>query len=325
MNVNRTSAVQRPLRAPRVASAPQLAEDAVSTVGRLMGTRARKHLSAGALIKDAAVGGVANVPFDGLFSSQAYRRGELKANEYVARLVSSSVGGVVWTAGGALAGVMLAPLGLPALAVGIAGFALGMTAQGLFDRFMGYPMAKKLAELIPEKGVQPIADAFTKYVANPLNDYVWRPVVDTVKENKVLAAGVAGALALKFPGAARAIGKEALTMGGGMAAGLALELGVITPALGEAHDPFERPEQQEADVDPQWLSRYQALLDKASSMGATPEEARQAAQAYLVRTLESNGAPQEEAMALVAAMDRATQARPASEGKSFPPGMLMAR
>ncbi|MNY77283.1 hypothetical protein D3C86_2171290 [compost metagenome] len=60
-------------------------------------------------------------------------------------------------------------------------------------------------------------------------------------------------------------------------------------------------------------------------MGATPSEARQAAQAYLLRTLESNGAPPEEAKALVAAMDRATQARPTTEGKAFPPGMLMAR
>lgn len=332
MNVNRTSAVQPPLRAPRVASAPRIAEDAVSTVGRLMGTHARKQLSAGALVKDAAVGGVANVPFDGLFSSQAYRRGELKANEYVARVVSSSVGGVVWTAGGALAGALLAPLGLPALAVGIAGFALGMTAQGLFDRFMGYPMAKKLAELIPEKSAKPLADGFTKYIANPLNDYVWRPVVDTVKENKLLAAGVAGALALKFPGAAKAIGKEALSMGGGMAAGLALELGVVTPILGEAKDPFEREQPAEAEglaLDPKWIDRYQALLAKAHSMGASPAEAEQAAKTYFVRALESNGAPAEEAEALVAAIAKAaeTQAKsePRAQGRAMPPGMLMGR
>lgn len=325
MNVNRAAATQPPLRMPRMSAAPKLAEDAASTVGRIMGTQVRKQLSAGALLKDAAVGGIGNVPFDGLFSSQAYRRGELKANEYVARVASSSLGGVVWTAGGAIAGAMLAPLGLPALAVGVAGFALGMTAQGLFDRFFGYPLASKLAELIPEKAAKPLADGFTKYVANPLNDYLWRPLVDTVKEHKVLAAGVAGALALKFPGAAKAIGKEALAMGGGMAAGLAIELGVITPALGEARDPFERAEEAGAELDPEWLARYQALLDKAASMGATPEEARHAASAYLLRTLESNGAPADEARGLVATLERATQARPRSEGKAYPPGMLMAR
>ncbi|MNY72510.1 hypothetical protein D3C86_2110860 [compost metagenome] len=62
-------------------------------------------------------------------------------------------------------------------------------------------------------------------------------------------------------------------------------------------------------------------------MGASPAEAKEAARTYFVRALESNGAAPEEAEALVAAIARAAEPKTVTkaEGRTFPPGMLMAR
>ncbi|HEY9856762.1 MAG TPA: hypothetical protein V6D05_13545, partial [Stenomitos sp.] len=188
MNVttSQSQGIQRVGRLP--AQPAKVASEVSSTVGRVLGTQVRDTLKPSMLAKDAVMGGVSNIPFDGLFNSQAYRRGELKANEYVARILGNSIGFGAWTIGGAVAGLALAPLGLPALAVGILGFAAGMTSQELFDRLFGHKITEKIAAALPEKDVKGLADTFTKYIANPLNDYVWRPVVDTVKGHKVLAA-----------------------------------------------------------------------------------------------------------------------------------------
>lgn len=328
MNLNSTSA--RPLSSTR-AAAPlvqaNVAEGAATTVGQLIGTHARARLTPGLLVKDAALSGVANVPFDGLFSSQAYRRGELKANEYLAKVAANSVGMAVWTGGAALAAALLAPVGLPALAVGIAGFALGMTSQGLFDRLAGQKLATALADALPEQKVKPVADAFTKFIANPLNDYVWRPLVDTAKQHKLLATGVAGALALKFPGAAKALGREALTMGGGLAAGVALDVGVLTPLLGASKEPFEAKSAEGAEatpIAPQWVEFYRTVLAKAEAQGATPLEAPDVARAYMVRTLETNGVATQEAEAMAAEMAAAAENEPAPKvGGSKRPGGLL--
>ncbi len=314
----------------RIGKAPagKVASEVTSTVGRVLGTHARDSFKASALAKDITLGGVSNIPFDGLFSSQAYRRGELKANEYVARVVTSSIGGGIWTLGGAIAGIALAPLGLPALAVGILGFAAGMTGQELFDRLLGNKLAEKIAAALPEKDVKGLADGFTKYIANPLNDYVWRPVVDTVKEHKLLAAGVAGALALKFPGAAKAIGREALTMGGGMAAGMGISLGVLNPLMGPNHIPFEKEAAEEAEgLDPKWVEAFQTVVGKLEAKGATRDQALQVAKQHFQKTMVENGAPAAEAQALVAAIAQAASAQPQAKasGKQLPPGMLMAR
>lgn len=328
MNVT-TSQSQGIHRVGRIPAQPaQVASEVSSTMGRVLGTHARDTFKPSLLAKDIAIGGVSNLPFDGLFNSQAYRRGDLKANEYVARVVASSIGGGVWTLGGAVAGIALAPLGLPALAVGILGFAAGMTGQELFDRLLGNKLAERIAANLPEKDVKGFADAFTKYIANPLNDYVWRPVVDTIKGHKVLAAGVAGALALKFPGAAKAIGKEALTMGGGMAAGLGISMGVLNPLMGPNHIPFEKEAAADSDtLDPKWVNAFQTTLGKLEARGATRAQALALTSQHFVKTMVENGAPEAEAKALVAAIAQAATAKPQAKasGKQLPAGMLMAR
>lgn len=318
-------------RAQRLHAAPVATQKVTSTVGRMMGTTVRDSLAPGLLARDAALSGLSNIPFDGLFSSQAYRRGELKANEYAARILGDSVGFGAWTVGGALAGVALAPLGLPALAVGILGFAAGMTTQEIFDRTIGHTITKKLAGLISEKSAKPLADAFTKYIANPLNDYVWRPVIDGVKGHKFLAAGLAGALALKFPGAAKVVGEQALTMGGGMAAGLAINLGVITPAFGASEVPFEKKEAADDGIDPKWIATFNTARKRLADGGATPEKAVEGAYNFFVKTMVTNGATQEDATNLVTAIakaalqqDKAT-AKTAGNGKAYPAGLLMVR
>lgn len=326
MNVT-TSQSQGIHRIGRIPAQPAaVASNVSATMGRVLGTHARDTLKPSVLAKDVVMGGVSNIPFDGLFNSQAYRRGELKANEYVARILGNSISFGAWTVGGAIAGIALAPLGLPALAVGILGFAAGMTSQDLFDRLLGHKITEKIAEAIPEKDVKGLADTFTKYVANPLNDYVWRPVVDTVKENKVLAAGVAGALALKFPGAAKAIGREALNMGGGMAAGMAISMGVLNPLMGASKIPFEKEAESEG-LDPKWVEAFQSVLGKIEAKGATREQAVEIAKKHFVKTMMENGAPEAEAQQLVAAIAQAATAQPQAKatGKQLPAGMLMAR
>lgn len=327
MNVT-TSQSQGIHRIGRLPAQPrQVASEVGSTVGRVLGTQARETLNASVLAKDALMGGVSNIPFDGLFNSQAYRRGDLKANQYVARILGNSIGFGAWTLGGALAGLALAPLGLPALAVGILGFAAGMTSQELFDRLFGHKITEKLAEAIPEKDVKGLADAFTKYVANPLNDYVWRPVIDGVKGHKVLAAGVAGVLALKFPGAAKVIGKEALTMGGGMAAGMGISMGVLNPLMGPSKTPFEKEEAPTESLDPKWVDAFKTVVAKLEAKGATPAQAQGLAQQHFVRTMVENGAPEADARELVAAIAQAAAAEPRTQatGKTLPAGMLMGR
>lgn len=324
MNVT-TSQSQGIHRIGRLQAQPS---NVASTVGRVLGTHGRDTLKPSLLAKDIAIGGLGDIPFEGLFASQAYRRGELKANEFVARVVSGSIGGGIWTLGGALAGIALAPLGLPAVAVGILGFAAGMTGQELFDRLLGNKLAEKLAASLPEKSVKGLADGFTKYIANPLNDYVWRPVVDTVKGHKLLAAGVAGALALKFPGAAKAIGREALTMGGGMAAGLGISMGVLTPLMGEHRLPFEKEAAAESEgLDPKWVAAFQTTLGKVEAKGATRAQALQFTSQHFLKTMVENGAPEAEAKELVAAIAQAATAKPQAKanGKQLPAGMLMAR
>ena len=133
------------------ASAPDLSADTPkrsSAVGNMLGTTVRESLDPKAIAKDALNCGVSNIPFDMLFSSQAYRRGDLKANEYVAHVVADSIGFSTWTVGGAVAtfalgpaitaGLAFAPAWVPVVAVGAVGFAAGMLFQDLFDRAFGH-------------------------------------------------------------------------------------------------------------------------------------------------------------------------------------------
>ncbi len=209
-----------------------------STVSRAMGIHVPTSLSPKVLAQDIKADVVASIPFDALFTSQEYRRGEVTAKEYVAKTLSTSISSIAWTGGGALMGALLAPVGLPALAVGIAGFATGMVATEIWNRTIGQHVTKTLESVIPEGLAETAAEVFTKAIANPLYDAVWKPLTETLSpvfrwamQNKVTAGATLGGLALLFPKAAKAIAPEVLTMAGGTAVGIAFTGKVLDPIL----------------------------------------------------------------------------------------------
>lgn len=207
-------------------------------VSRAVGLNIPTTLSPKHLAREIKLDVVASIPFDALFTSQQYRRGEMTAKEYVAETLSTSLSSIAWTGGGAVMGALLAPVGIPALLVGIAGFATGLVATEIWNRTIGKEITKGLEAVIPEGLAETAAEVFTKAIANPLYDTLWQPLTETVKpifrwamQNKVSAGVALGGLALLFPKAAKAIGPTALTMAGGMAAGIAFTGKVLDPIL----------------------------------------------------------------------------------------------
>lgn len=220
----------------------------LETVSRVVGAHAPQRLSPAVLAKDVKTGVVSSIPFDALFSSQEYRRGELSAKQYVAKTLSTSISAAAWTVGGALMGAVLAPVGLPAIAVGIAGFATGLVANEVWNRTAGKHVTEALESVVPEALAEPVAEVFTKAIANPLYDAVWKPLTEAVSpvfrwamQNKLTAGAALGGLALVFPNAARAIGPEILTMTAGTAAGLAFTGKVLDPMLPPVEEPVRTP------------------------------------------------------------------------------------
>lgn len=212
----------KPTAAP-VASAGDRARRIVGTHG--------STISRDELVREVKAGVLVSAPIEGIFESQAYRRGEIKANEYVGRVVANSLGFGTWTVGGALAAAVLAPVGLPAFLAGAAGFAAGMVANDLWDRTFGASIVKVTQEMLPEAAAKPFADGFTKFVANPLHDWVWKPISGTVKDHKVLSGVLLFLAACRFPGAAKAVGREVGTMALGTAGALGIQMGVIDRVL----------------------------------------------------------------------------------------------
>lgn len=212
--------------APAAASASSVGDRA----RRVVGTHGAK-LSRDELVREVKAGVLVSAPIEGIFESQAYRRGEIEANEYVGRVVANSLGFGMWTVGGAVAAAALAPIGLPAFLVGAAGFAAGMVANDIWDRTFGASIVKVTKEMLPASAARPLADGFTRFVANPLNDWVWKPVSGFVKQHKVLTGVMLALAACRFPGAAKAVGKEVGTMAVGTAAALGVQLGVLDRVL----------------------------------------------------------------------------------------------
>lgn len=215
MNVQRARVV-----GPQVKAARPPAKKALETVGRVTGTQAARRFNPAVVATDIRTGVVGSIPGDALFASQRYRRGELEANEYVADVLNTSLGFGAWTLGAAAVGALLAPVGLPVFLTGVAGFAAGMVSNEIWNRTIGPSATAGIAAGLPAAQAEPVADAFCKLVANPLHDWLWKPVSGFVKKHKVLSGVAAGALALRFPVAAKAIGKEMGTMAGGV--GLAM-------------------------------------------------------------------------------------------------------
>ena len=197
---------------------------------RIVGT-AGHAISRDELVREVKAGVLVSAPIEGIFESQHYRKGEIKANEYVGRVVANSLGFGTWTVAGALAAAALAPVGLPAFLVGAAGFAAGMVANDLWDRTFGAAIVKVTKEMLPESAAKPIADGFTKFVANPLHDWVWKPVSGFVKKHKILSGVLLALAAIRFPGAAKAVGREVGTMAIGTAGALGVQLGITDRVL----------------------------------------------------------------------------------------------
>lgn len=217
---------------------------AMERIGELTGTRAAGKLSADRLIRDGAIGAASSVPFEALFEAGSYRRGEVNARQYVAKVVSNSVGFAAWTAGGALAAAAIAPLGLPGIAAGAIGFAAGMVANDLFDRLCAPTLKQELAARMSEDTCKAIAEPFTRCVAGPLTDYLWTPVSGFVKEHKLLSGAALFVAACRFPAAAKALGREAVTWVGGGALAIGVQIGLldrVLPAQEEAAAPQPKP------------------------------------------------------------------------------------
>ena len=73
------------------------AQPKLETLGRVVGTQGAKAFKPSQVMKDVRVGVVGSVPSDALFASQKYRRGEVKANEYVGEVLNTSLGMGAWT------------------------------------------------------------------------------------------------------------------------------------------------------------------------------------------------------------------------------------
>jgi hypothetical protein len=217
----------RPIAA---ATAPAGVAERAKRLAGLSGTRMTRDQWVG----EVKAGVAFSVPLEGLFESQKFRRGEIQANEYMGRVVANTLSNIAWTTGGAVAAAALAPFGAPLFVAGAAGFAAGMVANDLWDRTFGTAIVDVFKEKVTDAQARPAAEAFVKYVANPVNDYFWKPVTGFVGNNKVLGGAMLALAAVRFPGAAKAVGKEVGKMAVGTAAGLGVQLAVTDRVLAPA-------------------------------------------------------------------------------------------
>jgi hypothetical protein len=215
---------------PIAATAPSVVADRAKRLAGLSGVRMTRDQFVG----EVKAGVAFSLPLEGMFESQKFRRGEIEANEYVGRVTANTLSNIAWVAGGAVSAAALAPFGLPLFVTGAAGFAAGMIANDLWDRTFGTSIVKVFSEKVSDAQARPAAEAFVKYVANPVNDYFWKPVTGFVGQHKVLSGVMLGLAALRFPGAAKAVGKEVGKMAAGTAAGLGVQLAVTNKVLAPA-------------------------------------------------------------------------------------------
>lgn len=212
-----------------IAAAPSVADRARRIAGLAGTTMTRDQF-----VREVKAGVVFSAPMEGMFESQKFRRGEIQANEYLGRVAANTLSVAAWTAGGALAAAALSPLGLPVFVLGAAGFAAGMVANDLWDRTFGTAIVNVAKEKVTDAQARPLAEGFTRYVANPVHDHVWKPVSGFVSQHKVLSAVLVGAAALRFPGAARAVSKEVGKMAVGTAAAVGVQAAVVDRVLAPA-------------------------------------------------------------------------------------------
>jgi hypothetical protein len=289
---------------PIVAAAPN--GETMSRVRRVVSGSDGGHgvLSRDQLMTDVKWGVAISAPMEGVFNAGAYRRGEINASKYTATILANSLGFGAWTVGGALAAAALAPVGLPAFAVAVAGFAAGMIANDLWDRTFGQAMIKVLSDRIPNKVVKPFADFFTKFVAAPLTDWVWNPIKNVVMKHKIAAGVVVGGAMLLPPlrPLAKGLAREAGVWIGGSAIALGAQFALINRILPAAeHGETKAPEGGDAEALKILEDAYTTAVTKFKEKGATAEQADAAAQKWLIQTLQDNGAKLPDAQALVKA------------------------
>ncbi|MEB3220654.1 MAG: hypothetical protein VKS61_01110 [Candidatus Sericytochromatia bacterium] len=225
-----SSAPINPTRPVAATAAPAGIGERAKRIAGLAGTRMTRDQ----FVSEVKVGMVFSAPMEGVFESQKFRKGEIKANEYVGRVLANTLSTAAWTAGGALAGAALAPVGMPLFVAGAAGFAFGMVANDLWDRTFGTQIVEVFKEKVTDAQARPAAEAFVTYVANPLHDWVWKPVSGFVGQHKVLSGVLLTLAALRFPFAAKAVGKEVGKMAVGTAAALGVQLAVTDRVLAPA-------------------------------------------------------------------------------------------
>jgi len=195
---------------------------------------APSRMTADQFLGDVKAGMITDIPLEGIFASQKFRHGKIQANEYVGRVIANSLGVAAWTAGGALAGAALAPLGLPVFLAGAAGFAAGMIATDLWDRTFGTAIVTVTKEKLTDAQARPAAEVFVNYVANPIHDYIWKPITSLIGGNKILAGTALAAAAVRFPGAAKGVAREVSKMAVGPAAGVGVQMGLTDRVLDPA-------------------------------------------------------------------------------------------
>lgn len=266
-----------------------IAQESYQGKARNLESRLLHQLTLAGVVKGAAMGAAGDVPFEGLMASQAYRRGEITPSRYAAKVATGALGFGVWTGVAGLVGMALAPVGMGAFGTALLGMGAGMIGQNVFDRVIGHDLTERLSKSLDDKKIKPMADAFTKYVANPLNDYFWSPVTKFLGHHKVLAIGAGALAALKFPGAAKFLAREGAVLAGGTAIGLAADKVVLDPLLGKKASEAEHAAAPDA-ADAQmagFVDGYRSELDQLRQQGLSEADARvqlhQALQRLLVK------------------------------------------
>jgi hypothetical protein len=214
------------------AATPRMAEDSVAQrAERALGLKATP-LHAQELAREVKFGVVSSLPLEALMLGQAYRRGDIDAKTYAATTLSNSVSFGTWTIGGALVGSLI-PGGT--LIGGALGFAGGMLTQSIWNRTAGKAVTNFFKSVIPEGAAKAFGDTFTRFVANPLTDHVWKPVSGFVKRHKVLTGLVGAGALMLVPGPLRVgLLKAGATMAGGTALGMAADAFVLDKFLPKA-------------------------------------------------------------------------------------------
>lgn len=227
-----------------------LPKDPEATLENLVGTSV-DQLTLKGLVKNTPMSAVSGLPIEAVSSVQDYRTHKLKANQYVAKVATNSIGWAAWGLGSTLVGGALMALGAPGILVGGAAMGAGLLCGTLWSRTGGAALLKPLANLIPEKVARPVANVFAA-ITGPVIDHVIKPLTNLWNHHKGLCIGLGAGLlaavgtlvAFRFPALGARIGKAVLTVGAkagiGTVAATAVTKLAIDKVLPEKKDAFKK-------------------------------------------------------------------------------------